>query len=37
MYFVLIYENRRMETVGIVLRKGGGKENNEGNKSDKDI
>jgi hypothetical protein len=34
MYFVSTYENRKMESVEIVLRRGGGeKENDRGNKS----
>jgi hypothetical protein len=35
MYFVFIYENRRMKLVAIVLRRGRGKrENDGGGKSD---
>jgi hypothetical protein len=38
MYFVFIYENRRMKTVEIVLRKGEGEsENNGGDKFNLDI
>jgi hypothetical protein len=30
MYFILIYENRRMKPVEIIVRRGGGKRENDG-------
>jgi hypothetical protein len=37
MYFVFIYENRRMKPAEIVLKWGGGRENDGGGKSKQDI
>jgi hypothetical protein len=37
MYFVFIYENRRMKPIEIVLRKGGLRENDGGGDSSQDV